>query len=252
MAEWTTPSAEGSVHLVHLMLLQTNSYIVPRDKRDAHARLLRKFRQVLLRLGCEHFEAYEQVGTNWSPGEGTGRFVQIMRFRDRHHQQQVQAAERADPAAQQLIREFCELINFPYQQQQGLFATGYYQSTIPIASPRRPKASPTPPPVPPAPTVPPPTPVRPEVPTAARAAHHDEPPVEVQVQPVAGQVDADAADGQDDGEDCLTGLLSAGGADHAFDVEDADVADADEERVDFEFDQSSEDAADDDRHPTPR
>src|SRR5690606_21295721 len=144
----------------------TNSYIVPRDKRDAHARLLRKFRQVLLRLGCEHFEAYEQVGTNWSPGEATGRYVQIMRFRDRHHQQHVQAAERSDPAAQQLIGEFCELINFPYQQQQGLFATGYYQSTIPIASPRRPTASPTTPPPPPmtAAAPPPPQPVEPAQP----------------------------------------------------------------------------------------
>lgn len=118
------------------MLLQTNSYIVPREKRSEHARLLRKFRQTLARLGCDHFEVYEQVGSNWSSGETTGRFVQIMRFRDRRHQQAVQAAERSDPVAQALIQEFCELINFPYQQQQGLFAVGFYTSALPIASPR--------------------------------------------------------------------------------------------------------------------
>ena len=108
------------------MLLQTNSYIVPKDKRAEHARLLRRFRQVLTKLGCDNFEVYEQVGANWTTGESTGRVVQIMRFRDRKHQLAVQAAERNDPAAQALIAEFCELINFPYQQQRGLFAVGFY------------------------------------------------------------------------------------------------------------------------------
>jgi hypothetical protein len=115
------------------MLLQTNSYIVPKDKRTEHARLIIRFKQTLARLGCDHFEAYEQVGANWSPTEATGRFVQVMRFRDRKHQQQVQAAERSDPGAQALIKEFCELINFPYQQQQGLFAVGFYASVLPDA-----------------------------------------------------------------------------------------------------------------------
>jgi hypothetical protein len=128
------------------MLLQTNSYIVPKDKRTEHARLVIRFKQTLARLGCDHFEAYEQVGANWSPTEATGRFVQIMRFRDRKHQQQVQAAERSDPGAQQLIKEFCELINFPYQQQQGLFAVGFYSSILPGAVPRVP-----PPPMQPSP-----------------------------------------------------------------------------------------------------
>jgi hypothetical protein len=120
------------------MLLQTNSYVVPKEKRSEHARLLTRFRQTLARLGCDHFEAYEQVGANWSGSEATGRFVQIMRFRDRKHQQQVQTAERKDPTAQALIKEFCELINFPYQQQQGLFAVGFYSSAVPVAPARVP------------------------------------------------------------------------------------------------------------------
>src|SRR5271154_3749743 len=67
------------------MLLQTTSYIVPKDKRVEHARLLRRFRQILMRLGCEFFEVYEQVGANWNPNQTTGRFVQILFFRDRKH-----------------------------------------------------------------------------------------------------------------------------------------------------------------------
>ena len=118
------------------MLLQTNSYIVPKDRRAEHARMIRRFRQTLLRLGCDHFEVYEQVGANWSNAESTGRYVQILRFSDRKHQLAVQSAERTDPTAQAVIAEFCELINFPYQQQQGLFAVGFYTSVLPIA-PRR-------------------------------------------------------------------------------------------------------------------
>ena len=118
------------------MLLQTNSYIVPKDKKAEHARLIRRFRQTLNRLGCEHFEVYEQVGANWSNSESTGRYVQILRFNDRKHQLAVQQAERADPTAQAVIADFCDLINFPYQQQQGLFAVGFYTSVLPVA-PRR-------------------------------------------------------------------------------------------------------------------
>jgi hypothetical protein len=113
------------------MLLQTNSYIVPKEKRAEHSRLLARFRQTLLRLGCDSFEVYEQVGSNWA-GEATGRYVQIMRFRDKKQQQIVSEAERTDPVAQELIREFCELINFPYQQEHGLFAVGFYHSVLPM------------------------------------------------------------------------------------------------------------------------
>jgi hypothetical protein len=56
-----------------------------------------------------------------------------MRFRDRKHQLAVQNAERSDPAAQKLIAEFCDLINYPYQQQQGQFAVGFYSSVLPVA-----------------------------------------------------------------------------------------------------------------------
>lgn len=113
------------------MLLQTNSYIVPKEKRAEHARLMRRFRQALGKLGCDMFEIYEQVGANWSGNDANGRYVQIMRFRDRKHQVAVQNAERTDPVAQALIAEFCEMVNFPYQQQQGFFAVGYYNSVLP-------------------------------------------------------------------------------------------------------------------------
>lgn len=118
------------------MLLQTNSYIVPKDRRSEHARLMNRFRQVLGRIGCDHFEVYEQVGANWTGTDTSGRFVQIMRFRDNKHRQTVHIAERQSPDAQALVREFCELINMPYQEQQGLFATGYYQAVTTAIRPR--------------------------------------------------------------------------------------------------------------------
>src|SRR5712691_2314035 len=118
------------------MLLQTNSYIVPKDRRAEHGRLMRRFRQVLARLGCDMLEVYEQVGTNWQGGEDNRRCVQIIRFRDRKHQSAVQAAERNDAAAQALIAEFCELVNLPYQQQQGYFTTAFFNSVLPTAPTR--------------------------------------------------------------------------------------------------------------------
>ncbi|HEV7297816.1 MAG TPA: hypothetical protein VGN72_00505 [Tepidisphaeraceae bacterium] len=120
-----------------MMLLQTNSYVVPKDKRSEHARLLSRFRQTLARFGCEDFEVFEQAGSNWGAGEPSGRYVQMIRFRDKKHHMAVQAAERTDPAAQKLIAEFCELINFPYQQQQGLFAVGFYNSVLPAGGANR-------------------------------------------------------------------------------------------------------------------
>lgn len=118
------------------MLLQTNSYIVPPEKRAAHNNLMKRFRQVLARIGCDHFEVYEQVGANWSGADTGGRYVQLMKFRDRKHCQSVQAAERQDPAAQSLVKEFCELINLPYQNENGLFAHGYYLSITDPIKPR--------------------------------------------------------------------------------------------------------------------
>ncbi|HEX8325675.1 MAG TPA: hypothetical protein VF595_17355 [Tepidisphaeraceae bacterium] len=123
------------------MLLQTNSYIVPPEKRAAHNNLMKRFRQVLARIGCDHFEVYEQVGANWGAGDAGGRFVQILKFRDRKHCLSIQSAERQDPAAQSLVKEFCELINLPYQTEQGLFAHGYYQSITDPIRPRTPAQS---------------------------------------------------------------------------------------------------------------
>lgn len=128
-----------------IMLLLTYSYVVPKDKRTEHARLLLRMRQTMARLGCEHFEAYEQVGKSWIGGEPTGRVVQILKFRDRQAFAAVQAAEKTDPQAQQLIKEFCDLINLPYQQQANLFMDGYYSSLIATAATRAPGAGDPPP-----------------------------------------------------------------------------------------------------------
>lgn len=112
------------------MLLQTNSYVVPKEKQEEHARLARKIRQIMARLGCDMFDVYEQVGPTWSSNEATGRFVQIMRFRDRRHQLAVQTAERNDKAAQEAIQEFCDLVNLTDQQQHGTFSVGFYTSVL--------------------------------------------------------------------------------------------------------------------------
>jgi hypothetical protein len=177
------------------MLLQTNSYIVPREKRMEHARLLRRFRQVLLRLGCDHFEVFEQVGANWSSNDTSGRFVQIMHFRDRKHQLAIQAAERSDPTAQSLLKEFCELINLPYQQQQGLFAVGFYTSFL-----RMPQRTDTPvATVQAAPESPPQS--EPELPSPSEAVPQPDAPEPAEIAPVAGIAEESAGTAEPGGLD---------------------------------------------------
>ena len=122
------------------MLLQTNSYIVPKERRNEHARLMRRFRQALINLGCESFEVYEMAGPNWTGTDSNGRYVQIMRFRDRRQQKAIQDAEKNDPEAQKLIAEFCRLVNFEYQQQQGYFGVGFYNSVLANATTALPDA----------------------------------------------------------------------------------------------------------------
>ena len=108
------------------MLLQTNSYVVPRDKREEHERLIRRIRQAMLRIGCDQFEVFEEVGANWAAMKGGERFIQVMRFRDRQHHREIQEAEKSDPGVQQLISQFMELVDLPEQQVQGSFVMGYF------------------------------------------------------------------------------------------------------------------------------
>lgn len=111
------------------MLLQTNSYIVPKDKRTEHARLVKRFKQIMSRYGCDDFEVYEMAGPNWSTEVG-GRFIQIMKFRDKEHQKQIQEAEQNDATAQELVRDFMEMINFSYQRNAGHATTAFYISLV--------------------------------------------------------------------------------------------------------------------------
>ncbi len=121
------------------MLLQTNSYVVSEEKRPEHVRLMRRFAQIMARLGLEQFEVLEQIGPGFGTGRPSGRFVQIMRFRDKQHQQQVQALERSDPEAQELIGRFCELVEFAEQQQQGLATAHYYLAVVESGAPAAPR-----------------------------------------------------------------------------------------------------------------
>jgi hypothetical protein len=127
------------------MLLQTNSYLVPPDRRAEHARLVHRFRQVMRRLGCLSFEVYEQTGPDWAPMRDASRFVQIMRFRDRRHQLLVQAAERADPAARALIDEFCAVVDLASQQERGSYTASYYRAMGPVGDDGPPGAPSDPP-----------------------------------------------------------------------------------------------------------
>lgn len=108
------------------MLVQTNTYIVPASRRPLHARLMRRFRESLVRLGFDQFEVLEQADTNWAAAVGDVRCVQIMRFKDKQQHESLQTAERTDKVAQSLIKELSELVDLPGQTARGQFAVSYY------------------------------------------------------------------------------------------------------------------------------
>ena len=101
------------------MVLQTNSYVVPKERRSEHTRLVRRFRQVLLPLGCDQFEVYEQDGTNWTSDQSSGRFVQIMRFRDRKHQLAIQPASGMTRQPRQSLPSSASSSIFPINSSRG-------------------------------------------------------------------------------------------------------------------------------------
>ena len=110
------------------MILLTHAYLVPREKEDQHARLVRRLAEVMSGLGAE-FEVFEQRAAEIGSQESaTGRFVQIARFRDQKHLQQVQAAETSNIQAQALIAEICELVDMAGQQMRGTYLPGTYVS----------------------------------------------------------------------------------------------------------------------------
>ncbi len=118
------------------MLLQTNSYLIPAEKRNEHERLMRRFRQMLKTLGCDHFEVCEQLGAEFGESRPISRFVQMLRFRDRRHFQAVQSAERNDPAAQALVKEFMQLL--ASAGREPTITTNYYDFLMAAPDPTRP------------------------------------------------------------------------------------------------------------------
>lgn len=83
------------------------------------------------RIGA-NVEVYEQVGPAFSPAEeATGRYVQVIRFRDRRHLVAVQAAEKSDPVLQSIIAEFVVLVDLAGQQAAGTYLPGYYSAVTP-------------------------------------------------------------------------------------------------------------------------
>jgi hypothetical protein len=132
------------------MLLQTNSYLVPRDRIRAHDDLMRRFRSCFSRLGLEtqQFEVLRETGPEFStPRTSAVRHVQVVRFRDKDQYDLIHDAEAADPEAQELVAEFARLVELEAQQRRGHFVGTYYVQSDLSAKPQPtlPAHEPTPP-----------------------------------------------------------------------------------------------------------
>lgn len=111
------------------MIVLTHAYLVAPDRLDDHGRLFRRLREAAARLG-EELELLQELSPDLAPPDSTSlkpvRFVQIARFKDRAHLQQLQAAERGDATLQALLSELIALLDLPSQRQRGTYVSGYY------------------------------------------------------------------------------------------------------------------------------
>ena len=121
------------------MLLQTNSYLVPRDRLAAHDELMARFRRCFERLGVRagQFEVYRQTSDDFAEDRSIPavRCVQMMRFATTDEHEQVRNREFDDPEAQSLIIELSRLVDLPAQQRSGHFGGGFYSDRLDDAEP---------------------------------------------------------------------------------------------------------------------
>ncbi len=118
------------------MLLQTNSYLVPRDRMAAHDELMRRFAACFARLGVAEgaFELFRQTSAEYRPDTAAAaqRVTQILRFDDRKQQEAVHEAEAHDAEAAALVGELRKLVDLDEQAARGHFTSSYYAS-VPLA-----------------------------------------------------------------------------------------------------------------------
>ncbi|MEM7808642.1 MAG: hypothetical protein AAF561_11060 [Planctomycetota bacterium] len=122
------------------MLLQTNSYLVPRHRLREHDDLMRQFVACFRRLGVADgaFEVFQSLDHEYRQHDNQPhqRITQILRFRDHDQQQAVHRAEASDPEAAELVEKLRRLVDLDEQAARKQFTSNYYGQIILTGSPQ--------------------------------------------------------------------------------------------------------------------
>lgn len=83
------------------MYIETYAYKVPEDKIDQYLDIQRRTKEIYLRYGCIAYEVF-QTDDDWC--------LEISRFKDRKHYENVTRHVDLDPKIKTLWKEFCSIV----------------------------------------------------------------------------------------------------------------------------------------------
>lgn len=83
------------------MFIETYAYKVPKNNVDQYFDIQRRTKQVYLRYGCTAYEVFKS-DDDWC--------LEICRFNDREHYENVTKSVDLDPEIEILWKEFCTIV----------------------------------------------------------------------------------------------------------------------------------------------
>ena len=83
------------------MYIETYTYKVPKDKIDQYLDIQRRTKEVYLRYGCIAYEIFRS---------DDGWCLEISRFKDREHYENVTKSVDLEPEIEILWKEFCSIV----------------------------------------------------------------------------------------------------------------------------------------------
>ena len=83
------------------LFIETYTYEVPEDRVGEYLDIQRRVRKIYLRYGCFGYEVFKGDNDHW---------LEINKFKDREHYENVKKSVDLDPEIEMLWNEFCSIV----------------------------------------------------------------------------------------------------------------------------------------------